>query len=231
MPRGDSSAGLDDTAHWWTSRCSRRRNCHLLVSDFERRLDAMVSFAERAQGLADPDPSAGQRFRLRAQPLLPAFRDDPCLSAQAFAREFLDARSRENSDPDGTLARYRSLLDRQPGFAELHFRLARLLARLGSWEEAYRHAIAARDLDGLPHRCLTVFQDAVSQGRRPPPLHADRWTGVFSQDRRPWPARRSSFSRRTSPFAAGADCAGAGRAPGDPRSQGRSAGRTRSPLP
>jgi hypothetical protein len=52
------------------------------------------------------------------------------------------------------------LLLRQPGFAESHFRLARLLEDAGAWDEAYQEYIAARDLDGMPTRCLTVFQQA-----------------------------------------------------------------------
>ena len=53
---------------------------------------------------------------------------------------------------------YRTLLDRQPGFAETHYRLGLLLDHAGAWDEAYRHYVAARDLDGLPMRCLSSFQ-------------------------------------------------------------------------
>ena len=52
------------------------------------------------------------------------------------------------------------MLARQPGFAEAHFRLARLLERVGAWDEAYRHDVEARDGDGYAMRCPTPFQDA-----------------------------------------------------------------------
>ena len=131
----------------------------LLVSDFERRLDAMISFAEGVNALPililppandfdyEPNRSYLPPQTTRSQ-------------REAFTREFLDAREREESKPEESLALYRSLLERNPGFAELHYRAARLLASRGSWEEAYQHAIAARDHDGMPQRCLTLFQDA-----------------------------------------------------------------------
>ena len=55
---------------------------------------------------------------------------------------------------------YRRLLERQPRFAESHFRLARLLEQAGHWDEAFRHYVAARDLDGLPMRLPSDFQQA-----------------------------------------------------------------------
>ena len=55
---------------------------------------------------------------------------------------------------------YRRLLERQPRFAESHFRLARLLEQAGNWDEAFRHYVAARDLDGLPMRLPSDFQQA-----------------------------------------------------------------------
>ncbi len=80
-----------------------------------------------------------------------------------FAREFERARRAEADDPGRALELYRSLTDRQPGFAEAHYRLARLLERSGHWPEARRHFALARDLDGMPMRCLTSFQDACRE--------------------------------------------------------------------
>jgi hypothetical protein len=54
---------------------------------------------------------------------------------------------------------YRELIERSPGFAETHYRLAMLLRQAGEWDDAYRHFIFARDLDGYPMRCLTAFHD------------------------------------------------------------------------
>jgi len=58
------------------------------------------------------------------------------------------------------MRQYRELLSRQPSFAEAHYRLAKLLEQASAWDDAYRHYVAARDLDGYPMRCLTSFQQA-----------------------------------------------------------------------
>jgi hypothetical protein len=55
------------------------------------------------------------------------------------------------------------LIERQPGFAECHFRLGRLLEARGRYEEAYLQYIAARDLDGHPLRCLSSFQNVYRE--------------------------------------------------------------------
>ena len=70
------------------------------------------------------------------------------------------ARRLETESPDAAIERYRALLARYPGFAETHFRLARLLEQKEAWDEAYQHFIAARDRDGYPMRCLSEFQQA-----------------------------------------------------------------------
>ena len=65
----------------------------------------------------------------------------------------------EEQDQVASIRRFRELIEVQPRFAESHYRLARLLERAGTPDEAYLHYVAARDLDGYPMRCLTVFQD------------------------------------------------------------------------
>ncbi|MDB5351675.1 MAG: hypothetical protein JWN86_2922 [Planctomycetota bacterium] len=77
----------------------------------------------------------------------------------AFSRDFLDALSLERKDPKQGMAAYRQLIDRQPGFAESHYRLAVLLQADGKFDEASKHYTLARDLDGLPMRCPSEFQD------------------------------------------------------------------------
>ena len=62
------------------------------------------------------------------------------------------ARRREIDAPDAAIARYRELLSRYAEFAELHYRLARMLERKEEWKDAYDHYIAARDRDGYPMR-------------------------------------------------------------------------------
>ncbi|MFO0957787.1 MAG: hypothetical protein U0800_10065 [Isosphaeraceae bacterium] len=59
------------------------------------------------------------------------------------------------------------MLQEQPGFAEIHFRLGQLLEAAGKPAEADRHYIRARDLDGLPMRCptplLSVYRRTAEQ--------------------------------------------------------------------
>ena len=122
--------------------------------------DRLVLPADR--GIADPGTAARQRCRIRAQPLDPAA-GNPRAEREAFALAFQEARAREKTDPAGSIVAYRRLIERQPGFAESHFRLARLLEARGEYEEAYRRYIEARDLDGHPFRCLTSFQDVYRE--------------------------------------------------------------------
>jgi hypothetical protein len=77
----------------------------------------------------------------------------------AFCRQVLEARALEAADPVESIKRYRALIKNQPGYAECHFRLARLLESSGSDEAAYREYVLARDLDAHPMRCPTPFQD------------------------------------------------------------------------
>jgi hypothetical protein len=129
------------------------------VSDFHGRLERIAAFCEQVGALAvlviPPGNDAG--FEPNRSFLSPQT-DGP--GREQLSREFLAIRQAEPADPAGSIARYRDLLARQPGFAEAHFRLARLLERAGRWDEAYEHFIAARDFDGLPIRCVSALQDA-----------------------------------------------------------------------
>ena len=128
-----------------------------LLIDFRRRLEAMVDYAEKigaiAVLIAPPANDAGFEPN---RSFLPAM--TPRRVREAFASDFLAVRRLETTDPKGAQAAYRALLTRGPGFAEAHYRLAQLLERDGSWEEAYRHYQAARDFDGYPMRCPSAFQ-------------------------------------------------------------------------
>jgi hypothetical protein len=134
-------------------------------ADFRRRLEAIVTDCERWRALpvlvvppgndADFEPNRSYLER-----------DASAGERVAFAREFLAARRQEAVDPAGCLARYSELLARHPDFAELHFRLARLLERAGRWEEAYEHYVAARDRDGYPIRCPGALQEAYREVAR-----------------------------------------------------------------
>ncbi len=128
------------------------------LHDFRVRLEAMTAYCERVGALVvlvippgnDADFEPNRSF-------LPS--ETTRADREAFARDFAAARRLEAADPAEAVAAYRALLDRQPGFAETHFRLARLLEAAGRRKEANAHYIAARDRDGLPMRCPSDFQD------------------------------------------------------------------------
>jgi len=133
-----------------------------LLADFRNRMEAIVSYCQQIGALpiliAPPGNDAGfepDRSILPPECLRP--------EREAFAHAFEVARAREEADPAGSIAAYRVLIERQPGFAESHFRLARLLEARGQYEEAYLHYIKARELDGHPLRCLTSFQDVYRE--------------------------------------------------------------------
>jgi hypothetical protein len=138
------------------------------LRDFRIRLEAMTAYCERVGALVvlvippgnDADFEPNRSF-LSAE--------TPRAEREAFAREFDVARRLEAADPEGAAAAYRRLLDRQPGFAEVHYRLARLAERAGRRDEADRHDIAARDCDGLPMRRVTEFHEVYREvaGRHP----------------------------------------------------------------
>jgi hypothetical protein len=133
-----------------------------ILNDFRRRLEVLVSYAEQVGALPililppgnDGDFEPNRSF-------LPATttRDQRA----TFRRDFLAARQLEAPDPIAAIQRYRALLSRQPGFAETHFRLARLLEQSGAWEDAFQHYTAARNLDGHPMRCLSAFHEAYRE--------------------------------------------------------------------
>jgi lysophospholipase L1-like esterase len=89
--------------------------------------------------------------------------ETPKNQREAFARQVETARALEPIDPAAAIARYLTLIDRWPGFAETHFRLARLLQTQGRAAEAYRHYVQARDADAQPMRCSSDFQEAFRE--------------------------------------------------------------------
>ena len=133
-----------------------------LLADFRNRLEQIVSYCRQigALPILVPPPGNDAGFEPNRSILPP---ETPRAEREAFALAFQEARAREKTDPAGSIAAYRLLIERQPGFAESHFRLARLLEARGDDEEAYRRYIAARDLDGHPFRCLTSFQDVYRE--------------------------------------------------------------------
>jgi len=133
-----------------------------LLVDFRRRLETIVSYAEAVGALPILIAPAGNDAGFEpSRSFLPA--STPRGERAAFARKFLEARRMEGTDPDRAMGCFGALLARQPGFAEAHYRLGKLLEGKGEWEEAFRHYVAARDLDGFPVRFLTAFQDVYRE--------------------------------------------------------------------
>ncbi len=130
----------------------------LLLADFRRRLEAIVSYARRVGAIVVLIIPAGNDAGFEPnRSFLPAIVERA--DREAFRRDVLAARRLEEGDPTSAIAAYRALVDRQPDFAEAHYRLGVLLDRAGDGKGAYRHFIAARDHDGYPVRCPTAFQD------------------------------------------------------------------------
>lgn len=130
---------------------------HALLADFDRRLESIVSYADRIGALAVLImPAANDAGFEPSRSFLPAATTRA--ERASFADEFMAARRLETDTPDTAILGYRALLARYPGFAETHFRLARLLEHEEAWEEAYQHYVMARDRDGYPMRCLSDFQ-------------------------------------------------------------------------
>ena len=126
-------------------------------SDFRHRLEAIASYCDSIGTLAIlVVPPANDAGFDPNRSFLPARRRVP--RRGVWPRIPGGERSREH-EPGGGVRLYRSLLASQPGFAETHYRVGRLLENAGEWDEAYKHFIKARDLDGLPIRCMTSFQD------------------------------------------------------------------------
>lgn len=128
------------------------------LEDFRVRLEAITDYCERVGAtvvLVIPPGNEADFEPNRS--FLPA--DTPRSRRAEFARAFEAARALEAGDRDAAIGAYRRLLESQPGFAETHYRLARLLEAAGQSREAGEHYVAARDRDGLPMRCPSEFQD------------------------------------------------------------------------
>lgn len=128
------------------------------LHDFRTRLEVTVSYLERLGALTVLiiPPSNDATFEPNRSVLRPEARKP---DREAFARAFQAARAAEGVNTDDAIASFHALVEREPGFAESHFRLARLLERRGDSESAHEHYLKARDLDGFPMRCPSDFQD------------------------------------------------------------------------
>ncbi len=136
-----------------------------ILSDFRRRLEAIVADCERIGALPILIvPPANESGFEPSRSTLPA--SASIEERRWVADTFRAARAAETSEPDRAAAGYASILKRQPTFAEAHFRLARLLERDGKPDEAGVHYLAALDHDGLPIRCPAPFRATYAEVAR-----------------------------------------------------------------
>jgi hypothetical protein len=128
--------------------------------DYTRRMDGLAAWCQRIGAipiLIVPASNDGAFEPSRSVLAGPT----PEPRRQAFAQEFLKARALDVTDPPGAIEAHRALVTSHPEFAEAHYRLARLLRSRGEPDEARKHFRLARDLDGLPLRTPTDFQEAI----------------------------------------------------------------------
>lgn len=155
-PGHDVSRALVDVPVYTPAEYAER------LRDFRVRLEAITDYCERVGAtvvLVIPPGNEADFEPNRS--FLPA--DMPRSQRAEFAQDFESARALEAGDRNAAIAAYRRLLERQPGFAETHYRLARLLEAAGQPREACEHYVAARDCDGLPMRCPSEFQDVYRE--------------------------------------------------------------------
>jgi hypothetical protein len=123
-----------------------------LLDAYERRVEAIAEYCDSLGTLSVfIIPACNDGGYEPSRSILP-----PTASAaerRDFAAEFLQVRAIEPDDTNRAIAGYRRLMARAPGFAETHFRLARLLERTSAWDEAREHYVQARELDAMPIRC------------------------------------------------------------------------------
>ena len=138
--------------------CEPETRAHLREL-FETELDVVARWSERAGALPifvipagnDVDFDPGRSILSPQTPLA---------GRKAFARAFDAAKAKQESHDNDAIPAFRALIARQPSFAEAHYRLAQMLRELGKKDEARAEYVLARDLDGMPMRCPSEFQNA-----------------------------------------------------------------------
>jgi hypothetical protein len=144
--------------------CSPSESADILA-DFTERLETIVGYCERIGALPILIvPPANEADYEPSRSTLPP--EVPQTERQRLVDEFQHAHVVESIDPARAAAGYAAILARHPGFAEAHFRLARLLERERKLTEASLHYLAALDHDGLPTRCPAPFRAAYEQVAR-----------------------------------------------------------------
>lgn len=129
-----------------------------ILDDYARRLDGLVAHVRSIGAVPIVVVVAGNDA---GYPPARSYLDPatPPADRAAFARAFTAARVLESTDPARAEAAYRELERLQPDFAETHYRLGRLAEARGDRAVAATRFARARDLDGMPMRCPSDFQD------------------------------------------------------------------------
>ena len=129
-----------------------------VVVDFHRRLEAIIADCERIGCMPiviiPPGNDASDPNQSFATPWTGAEKRNALFHRLAAIRRV------EAEDPAHAIVAYQQVVAEQPTHAQAHHRLARLLESAGSFAEAGRHYILARDHDGLPIRCITPLEEA-----------------------------------------------------------------------
>lgn len=133
-----------------------------IYADFERRLETLTAYTEQigAVPVLIIPPANEADYEPSRSTLPTSVRND---QRRALERDISEARATELTDARESTERYRRILDRNPGFAEAHFRLARLEERAGLHDSAARHYLAALENDGLPIRCTAPLRGAYER--------------------------------------------------------------------
>jgi hypothetical protein len=136
--------------------CSPSESADILA-DFSRRLEDIVAWCDQIGALPILIvPPANEADYEPSRSTLPGAVGHQ--ERQRLIRDFEEARALESRDPAASSDQYAAILARHPGFAEAHFRLARLFQQQGRLSDAGVHFLAALDHDGLPVRCPARFR-------------------------------------------------------------------------
>jgi hypothetical protein len=135
-----------------------------LLEDYRLRLDDLLDWCNRDGTLPIVVVPAGNdtAFPPNRSYLDPATAPE---ERRRFAQDFEAAVALEKGGSAAdALSAYRALIDRQPLFAEAHYRYAQALQ--GSGAPTDEHFTRARDLDGMPLRMPSDFQAAARAAAR-----------------------------------------------------------------
>ena len=208
---GSPPARRSSIAPWSTSPRVPPSQYEERLTDFRRRMEVMLADLRQAGVLTILIVPPGNDSGFEpSRSILPP--QTPRRPRRLHQGDVPRPRTMEGLDPRSSVGLYRDLIAEQPGFAEAHFRLARLLEREGEWDEAYREYVMARDLR-RPSDALSRPGSRTSTGNSLPPMvDPGGRPGRHARPRSPGPARRSPVQRRDAPFALRPCISGGGRA-------------------